>query len=179
MDGLKERAREIGPAQGGHPVPKPDFYLHAERVFASERPCTVMTILGSCVSVCLWDGVRGIGGMNHFLLPRDPSDCGAHRGRYGMNAFNLLLEKVLALGCRKADLRGKVFGGARIMEISNGKEAHLGQMNADLAFAILEKERIPVLASDVGGPLGRKVLFRTSDGIAWVKKIGGTPHGNG
>lgn len=177
MDAPRESAREAGLQQPGHLVPKPDYYLHAERVFASERPCTVMTILGSCVSVCLWDEVRGIGGMNHYLLPRDPSDCGAHGGRYALNAFGLLLQKLLSLGSRKADLKGKVFGGARITSLSNGKEVHLGQLNWELAFAILEKERIPVLASDVGGALGRKVLFRTSDGTAWVKKIGGVPHG--
>jgi len=26
-------------------------------------------VLGSCVAVCLWDKRRGVGGMNHFVLP--------------------------------------------------------------------------------------------------------------
>ena len=30
---------------------------------------TLSTTLGSCVSVCLWEPSRQIGGMNHFLLP--------------------------------------------------------------------------------------------------------------
>lgn len=35
---------------------------------ASER-CSINTILGSCVAVCLWDAKTGVGGMNHLLLP--------------------------------------------------------------------------------------------------------------
>jgi len=33
----------------------------------------VTTVLGSCVSTCIHDAVAGIGGMNHFMLPEDPS----------------------------------------------------------------------------------------------------------
>lgn len=29
----------------------------------------IVTVLGSCVSACIRDPIRGIGGMNHFMLP--------------------------------------------------------------------------------------------------------------
>ena len=31
----------------------------------------ITTVLGSCVSTCLWDPLERIGGMNHFMLPGD------------------------------------------------------------------------------------------------------------
>ena len=38
---------------------------------AEREPDVVLsTILGSCVSVCLYDPGVGVGGMNHFLLPQ-------------------------------------------------------------------------------------------------------------
>ena len=30
----------------------------------------IVTVLGSCVSACLWDPRLRIGGMNHFMAPR-------------------------------------------------------------------------------------------------------------
>ena len=44
-------------------------YLHPGQLVVSAAPCSVSTILGSCVAVCVWDEETGIGGMNHFLLP--------------------------------------------------------------------------------------------------------------
>jgi chemotaxis protein CheD len=152
-------------------VPSPDVYLHAEQVFVSESPRTVMTILGSCVSVCLWDPLLGAGGMNHFLLPYH-SNTRQDVGRYGNVAVRLLLERMDSLGCRRRTLLAKIFGGARITLASPGNEIHLGQKNVDLALSLLEKENISVVARDVGGMLGRKVLFNTGDGAAWVKAIG-------
>ena len=35
----------------------------------------ITTVLGSCVSTCLWDPVERIGGMNHFMLPGDAASA--------------------------------------------------------------------------------------------------------
>ena len=39
-----------------------EFYVSAQQEMVS-------TVLGSCVSACVRDKRRGIGGMNHFMLP--------------------------------------------------------------------------------------------------------------
>ncbi|MEN9356206.1 MAG: hypothetical protein RL695_377, partial [Pseudomonadota bacterium] len=36
--------------------------------FASTTDLALVTVLGSCVSACLYDQEKGIGGMNHFML---------------------------------------------------------------------------------------------------------------
>ncbi len=33
----------------------------------------ISTVLGSCISACIRDPVRNVGGMNHFMLPEDAS----------------------------------------------------------------------------------------------------------
>lgn len=80
----------------------------------------VSTILGSCVAVCLWDRQQGVGGMNHFLLPR----CGSSPAtlRYGDVAVARLLAAMERLGCQSADVRAKVFGGAAVL--ANGAHVH-------------------------------------------------------
>jgi len=37
--------------------------------FRSAEGKSIVTILGSCVGVCIWDAVNRIGGATHFLLP--------------------------------------------------------------------------------------------------------------
>src|SRR3954463_6081120 len=54
----------------------------------SIEPKILMTVLGSCVAVCLWDRVRGAGGMNHFVLPNDRN--GEKSTRYGDVAMDEL-----------------------------------------------------------------------------------------
>ncbi|HDP80841.1 MAG TPA: hypothetical protein ENN21_08365, partial [Spirochaetes bacterium] len=37
--------------------------------FATKENCILGTVVGACVCVCLYDEVRGIGGMGHFIVP--------------------------------------------------------------------------------------------------------------
>ncbi len=57
------------------PAPAPStiiasVYLHPGEVYVTGEPTRITTILGSCVSVCLFDARAGVAGLNHFLLPR-------------------------------------------------------------------------------------------------------------
>jgi chemotaxis protein CheD len=62
--------------------------IHIGEIYTSSEPAVVETILGSCVSVCLFDPVRKTGGMNHILLP-GKADLNKFDGatRYGINAM--------------------------------------------------------------------------------------------
>ncbi len=169
-------AGSLGGAVSGAcmPVPSPDYYLHSDAIYVSATPCTILTILGSCVAVCLWDPTLGVGGMNHYPLPH-PFHPEVKAGRFGSTAIQLLIERLEVLGCRRRHLRAKVFGGALIsgLDVKGG----LGRRNVEVALATLEREGIPLLMHDVGGRLGRKVLFHTPNGAAWVKTIGDGTHG--
>jgi chemotaxis protein CheD len=130
----------------------------------------VTTILGSCVAVCVFDPVLHLGGTNHYVLPHWAGN-GLSSARFGNVAVRSLIDKMLALGGRKADLQAKVFGGACVVAAFRGREEHLGTKNADLALRTLRQEGIPVVADDVGGRRGRKVIFQTDTGVALVRLI--------
>jgi chemotaxis protein CheD len=150
-------------------------FLHAGQIFTSAEPKTVATILGSCVSVCLWDSRRLVGGINHFLLPHGEGGRSGS-GRFGETAMMRLIAGMGALGSRKRDLKAKVFGGSCVLRDAQhpgSKVLHVGERNVELAMAMLREEGIPVIAVDVGGPNGRKVIFDTGDGTAWVRRLGG------
>lgn len=137
-----------------------------------EQEQPLSTLLGSCVAVCMYDKAARIGGLNHFMLPnlqRTPnSEVDALlAGDYCMEA---LLNGLLAKGARKARLEAKAFGGGSIIE-SLAQGMGIGKRNADFAREWLEREHIPLTASDFLGPWSRKILFVPDSGDAYCRRM--------
>jgi len=148
----------------------PNAYLHAGHLFVSATPCRVSTILGSCVSVALFDPVAQVGGLNHFLLPQGPENT-APSARFGQTAVPWLIQALVAAGANRRQLQAKVFGGACVLRAFRSTAGNLGQKNVQTARALLLAEGIPVVAEDVDGERGRKLIFQTHDGSAWVRAL--------
>jgi chemotaxis protein CheD len=146
--------------------PAKRVYLAPGQLFASADRVQVTTILGSCVAVCLFDIEAQVGGVNHFLLPTGapPSP------RFGEYAVPQLVDRVVALGAELPRLRAKLFGGACVLEALRASSA-LGTRNVEAARERLAAERIPVVAEDTGGDLGRKLIFEIQTGSAWIRAI--------
>jgi chemotaxis protein CheD len=157
-------------APGAPEPPLPLVYLHPGHVFVSAAPTAVSTILGSCVAVCLYDPGRGIGGVNHYLLPHW-AGAGCSSARFGNVAIRELVEGVLALGGVRERLEAKVFGGACVLEAFSQREVHLGDQNVGRAFDCLAQEGVTIASQATGGRRGRKLVFHTGDGSAWIKEI--------
>ncbi|MDD2898938.1 MAG: chemotaxis protein CheD, partial [Desulfuromonadaceae bacterium] len=80
--------------------------------------------------------------------------------KYGNIAMDKLLGKMLSIGCRRENLVAKVFGGANVT--GTGMEMFMiGDRNITLALQMLEEYRIPVVAKDIGGRVGRKIIMNT------------------
>lgn len=136
---------------------------------AGER---VVTVLGSCVSACLRDATAGVGGMNHFMLPEtdgspDWGDALSAATRYGSHAMEQLINDVLRAGGRRERLEAKLVGGGHVLEIEN----EIGAANVAFARRYLRTERITLLAEDVGGPQGRRVVYDIGSGRVRVKPV--------
>ena len=164
------------PALEGATTPLPHgevatVYLHSGKFHVSAKPCRVSTILGSCVAVALFDPSTGVGGLNHFLLPHGAPAAPAQAARFGNLAVSQLVEAVVAAGARRASLQAKLFGGACVLAAFKKPGGHLGTRNVEVARDMLKAEGIPVVAEDVEGNSGRKLIFQTHDGTAWVRSL--------
>ncbi len=147
---------------------KPQHFLYPGALFAHQQPHLVTTVLGSCVSVCLWDPVLRAGGINHYLLPLWNGE-GLPTPRYGNIAIVRLIEKMLALGCARERLQAKVFGGAAMWRQSQGLLA-VGERNRALATDLLAENHIPIVSADTGGEAGRKIIFDTETGSVLLRR---------
>lgn len=157
----------------GKPPPAPDdplapYFLVPGELYCSAKPTVVTTVLGSCVSVCLWDSTQRIGGINHFILPH--SRDADRAARYGDVAVDQLVDGILRLGARRSDLVAKAFGGANVLPYSPTRDT-VGTQNVQLALERLRGHGIPVAARRTGGENGLLVKFHTDSGIAYVRKI--------
>ncbi|HEV8436105.1 MAG TPA: chemotaxis protein CheD [Thermoanaerobaculia bacterium] len=143
------------------------FYLHAGQVHVATEPTRITTVLGSCVAICLWDPLLGIGGMNHYLLPSN-SKLGERAPRFADTATIALLEALLAAGVSLPRLKAKIFGGASVLAFTGGA---LAEKNVQAAREQLARWDIPIVAADVGGIHGRKIIFQTDTGETTVKVL--------
>lgn len=157
--------------------------------FATADATAIATLLGSCVSVCLYDTTSGVGGMNHFMLPqafflKNATRCTAPytaacvhpcSARYGECALKHLLERLELLGARRDQLKAKVFGGGRVMAAGGGNVA---EKNAAFALGYLNERSIPVIASDLGDCCPRKLVFFPATGRVFVKRLHNETIGN-
>jgi chemotaxis protein CheD len=133
----------------------------------TERP--IATLLGSCVAVCFYDPKLHLAGMNHFLLPsrsrsRLADEDVVLNGDYAME---VLLNAMYAKGAQKSRLVAKAFGGGNIV---SSIQMAIGERNAAFAREWLDREGIPLVASDFGGIWSRKVILDPVTGDAFCRR---------
>ncbi|MCY0966049.1 chemoreceptor glutamine deamidase CheD [Parathalassolituus penaei] len=143
--------------------------------YVSTQGEMIVTVLGSCIAACIRDKVRGIGGMNHFMLPEQneySSDVwggnpGTTASRYGNWAMEFLINEILKRGGRRENLEVKLFGGGQMI----ASMTDIGQRNILFAYNYLASEGLKVAASDVGDVYARKVLYFPDTGAVKVRRI--------
>jgi chemotaxis protein CheD len=141
------------------------------QLHASKEPCVITTVLGSCIAVCLLDKEMGVGGLNHFMLPRWDGK-GLPSPRFGNIAIPKLIEAVVAVGGRRTHLVAKVFGGGNVLgQGDTATVLNVGFRNADYALQALALEEIPVIAQKIKPDQGTKISLDTATGEVILRML--------
>jgi chemotaxis protein CheD len=164
----------LAPSVKPTPLPLIKKMIMPGEYHVSWAPAEITTLLGSCVAACLWDSHRKIGGMNHFMLPDSPNEAHSlgdrtKSMRYGLYAMEVLVNDLLTMGAKREHLQAKVFGGANITGALNTQ--HVGKRNAEFVIDFLYRDKIKVVASDLGGPHSRRVRFNTQISAVRVERV--------
>ena len=155
------------------PFSKPFVQKHhviqGEHAVSGDPDTVLTTVLGSCVAACLHDPVRGVGGMNHFLLADggDGEIVADEAMRYGAYAMEILINDLMKRGARRERLEAKLFGGAKMIETLHD----VGSSNAAFAQRFLEDEGIPIVSASLGGRRARRVEFWPASGRARQRAV--------
>lgn len=142
--------------------------------YVSRHQEVISTLLGSCVSACLFDPVNRVMGMNHFLLAYHQETqspiIDSEKGRYGIHAMQLLIDQMIHHGADRPNLKAKCFGGGNMLSLHQSQKS-IGDTNAKFIQDFLHTADIPLLRTDLGGNQGRNVHFIGSDYSVLVKNI--------
>ena len=129
------------------------------------------TLLGSCVSIILWQPERRIGGMSHIILP----DSGhrksniAAEGRYADGVVALFKRELLRAGTFPSQYAVYLVGGARMYDSLNIADGEtVGERNIQAARAHLRAAGFLLRAEDVGQEGHRKVELDLGSGTVTV-----------
>ncbi len=164
---------QVGQYQG-----LPRVIIDPGESYVTKKDEIISTLLGSCVAACLYDPVNRVIGMNHFLLAQQHSAHNAallasEGGRYGIHAMELLINQMLRQGAQRIHLKAKAFGGGDVLKLGNELRGgqSIGAVNCEFIKTFLRTEHIPLVASALGGHIGRNIFFLASDFSVYVKRI--------
>jgi chemotaxis protein CheD len=152
--------------------------LRPGEYYVSNQASVISTLLGSCISACLYDPGNRVIGMNHFLLSskryaKEMPICTTEAGRYGVHAMELVINGMLKIGAERQNLRAKAFGGGSLFQAPGGSDNFfcVGEVNMRFILEFLRNDGIPLISSDLGGEIGRVIRFSSDDFSVTMKRI--------
>jgi len=138
------------------------------------RPVTLVTSVGSCVAICIHDPINKCGGLAHIMLPS--SSVTRNKSfpfKYADTAVPALTEALRKSGKNSFCLTAKIAGGANMFPNLRSSTVNIGEKNVEAVKKALAANGVRLLAEDVMGTYGRKVLFNVVNGSVCVRKGSG------
>ena len=167
MRDLNRRKRRLMPFSGTSPIVR----LRPGDIYFDPAPHRLVTLLGSCVAVCLWDRRLRMGGMTHSLLPRSIEGRCDRTGRGADAAVEELVRQMGAAGCRSVDMVAKMFGGFTALSSLRSRPS-IGAANVESAVRALTALKIEVVAQEIRGEGGIVIYQNTETGEVSGRPVG-------
>lgn len=149
-------------------------FLRPGEFYASRRAVTTETLVGSCVTVCLYNVKGGFGAMNHFLRDRPRNESNADIGTFGITATRYIIDALMRIDGDARHYQASIFGGAAVLKTPKG-DGTIGRANVEAALEVLDAAGIRVVRKEIGGTRGRRVKFNTQTGRIECRFAGDIP----
>jgi chemotaxis protein CheD len=141
----------------------------------------LVTVLGSCVGLVMYDKLHKVAGLAHIYLPdstagfrRDTRE-GEHllsgAPKYADLLVPRLLEAMIAAGAEKEHFLTYVVGGASIYDFPDDSPLNIGKKNLEKTRDLLKALGMRHMEIKVGGKSGRHVTFDASTGDITVREF--------
>lgn len=133
------------------------------------------TTLGSCVGLVLIDERTGKMGLAHIVLPKCHENATPTPGKFADTAGPALFA-AMGLSAPEAPrrLKAKIAGGANMFAgIVKNEMIRMGEQNIRAVREWIAKAGIALVAENVGGTKGCKVVLDPKSGKVTVSSLGG------
>jgi chemotaxis protein CheD len=136
----------------------------------AHAPDRLVSVLGSCIALVLFDPFAGLAGMAHVLLPDSRGESAPQPGKYADTAVPTLIEALVVHGAQRPRLQAHLAGGARMFGQASAA-IDIGTANVRAVSAALAAAKLPIAHVEVGGGQGRKALFDIATGRLSVQVL--------
>jgi chemotaxis protein CheD len=122
----------------------------------------------------MYDYKKKVGGMAHVVH----ADSGEHMksgspGKFADVAVPKLVSMLTEKGANVFDLKAKISGGANMFPSIDQDIMKIGLNNIEAVKQSLKKQRIPVVAEDIGGEVGRRIEFMVGPNKLIIRLLSG------
>ncbi len=148
---------------------KPLYIMYPGDYFATHEDCVMGTVTGSTVAVCLYDKVRKIGGMGHFIVPGSLGTEGIVQddiARQGVLSMEFLMGEIVKAGGDRRYMNAKIFGAGYLGK-GTGEAINISNSNIQFIHEYFTLEKITVERNDLGGNFRRRIYFSPHDGVVY------------
>lgn len=153
-----------------------EIFLLPGDFYWGDSSTRIRTILGSCISICLWHPVKNVGGMCHYMLPsrNGKLDSGNRlNGKYGDEAWELFLREINKVNTKPSEYVVKLFGGSNMFSENETKipdSIRMGNKNIEFARKIIAEFRLNLVSENLGGTKSRRIHFDVWSGNVWLRR---------
>jgi len=150
-----------------------EIFLQPGEFYFGDSDTRIRTILGSCVAITLWHPILRIGGMCHYMLPKNNRrQQYAHLdGRYADDAVQMFINEIKKYRTLPRDFDVKMFGGGNQFPSQNVGEVTVSDKNIELGRRLLSEHGFLVRTEHMGGVGHRNIMFDLWSGDVWVKHV--------
>ncbi len=156
----------------------PVVYLEPGNIYMGNKKAIVKTILGSCVAITMFNQKLQTGIICHILLPSCKHEiyCKTqceNQFKYLNCTAKKMLDIFQKIPVEPRDIEVKMFGGADVLPTTAkiSTITTVGKQNIEAANKIIKDNHLRLLARDVGGISGRKVLFFPHTGEILLRRV--------
>lgn len=139
-------------------MPECERIVGAGQVALGGAGTRLSSVVGSGVTVTLWQAQRRRGGLCHFLLP-GASRAAVPDARYAEDALFLLGQLLQQEGVAMRECEVRLFGGSG---------TGIGEQNLAYAREMLRRWGLEISSHDVGGGGLRTLVFDLEGGDVWL-----------
>lgn len=138
------------------PAPIREVYLEPGDFCFGEGNLRITTVLGSCISITLWNPLQAHGGMCHYMLPTRNAPHPTLNGKYGDEAMELFMLELKKRRTVPAQYQVGVYGGGKMFDTKSSTK-DIGWQNIEKAHELLNHYGF-TLVDDHVGSFGRRRL---------------------
>ncbi len=134
------------------------------------RPVELLTSVGSCVAICMYDSLHKCGGLAHIMLPHSPLGLQEPLpSKFADTAVAALASGIRGVMGMDVRLSAKIAGGANMFANTSATSLDIGSKNVKAVKDTLNAHKIKLVAEDVGGTHGRRITFSVASSITVVR----------